>query len=186
MSTLIYKQRWSKKDFEACHEDFDNGMTVKELAVKYNRTEGSVLVQLNKSSYHKITADDTFRTLEEKNNKVEKKKEKKEEKHKENSYSEMIEKYKHGKTVKDLMIEYKLDKFVIVYCLTRNILSNIPKMDSDYIPENRRKNWTGKELDFLMMNSKDLYLEDLAKKFKRTPYSIVCQQILLHNCPLLE
>lgn len=48
-----------------------------------------------------------------------------------------------------------------------------------------RKSWSSEDLKYLEDNS-NLDTEVLAAKLKRTQFSIICQQILLHNCPKLN
>lgn len=50
---------------------------------------------------------------------------------------------------------------------------------------NHKKSWSSEDLKYLEDNS-NLDTEVLAAKLKRTQFSIICQQILLHNCPKLN
>ena len=168
------KKRWSKEDFNNCHSDFNGGMTVKDLVMKYNRTEKSVLAQLNKRCYQNIGVLDTPETLAAKTNNITKP---------DNHFQmiQIVDEYKEGKTVNELITKFGLDEHMIVYCLLEHVKSKIPKHK---ITHTNSQKWTKREINFLA-NNKKMSIVDISKALKnRTCQSIVREQISLHICSL--
>jgi len=94
-----------------------------------------------------------------------------------------LEEYLSGKTVEEIENEYYVPKYTIVYVLAGFLLYYLNEKNNK--PENHRKVWSESDSKYLSDNP-SLDLEVLAAKLKRTQFSIICQQILLHNCPRLN
>lgn len=175
--------RWSKQDFDNCHADFNNGMSIKELAVKYNRRENAVAKQLNRRFFCSVTVKDTAETITIKNNNIV---ETNDDDNNKNYFQmkEIVEEYTKGKTINELITQYGLDEHIILHCLLQNIQSKIPKNKNITRPNNQK--WTKKEINSLLDN-KHLSILEISNVLKnRTCHSIVRQQILLHICPLFN
>jgi len=94
-----------------------------------------------------------------------------------------LEEYLNGKTVEELENEYYVPKYTIVYLLAGFVYHYLNENFKK--PENHKKSWTSADLKYLSDNSL-LDIEVLSSSLKRTQFSIICQQILLHNCPRLN
>ena len=94
-----------------------------------------------------------------------------------------LEEYLNGKTVEELENEYYVPKFTIVYLLAGFVFHYLNEKCSK--PEKHRKAWNSDDMKYLCDNPL-LDIEVLATTLKRTQFAIICQQILLHNCPRLN
>jgi hypothetical protein len=94
-----------------------------------------------------------------------------------------LEEYLNGKTVEELENEYYVPKFTIVYLLAGFVYHYLNEKFNK--PANHKKSWSSDNLKYLSDNS-HLDLEVLSASLERTQFSIICQQILLHNCPRLN
>lgn len=197
-----YKKHWNPTDKVNCIQDYENGMSLQDLANKYQRSVGGIFVVINNknqavnSDHHRISKLKDIRAVKEKKEekkkereekkkeKEEKKKEKKQKKPKTQAEKKMeqidmdIENmkrdYNNGMKVKDISNKYKYKEWYIVAAL-------YPKqLPENNIRYNNGRKWTEEDHEYLLDNCYDKSVEELAENLCRSEKSIVCR--LIREC----